>query len=87
MRIEELIEELQDLAEQYPDAEVRIAHQPSWPLQYTISEVVASEGNYDEEDGYDEEQTEDDVIYIAEGSQVRDNPYLPSSVSYELGWK
>ena len=37
MNVSELIELLEDMPE---DAEVRIAHQPSWPFQLDIGEVI-----------------------------------------------
>jgi hypothetical protein len=40
MTINELIEELQALQEDHGDCEVRLATQPSWPFEYSISDVV-----------------------------------------------
>lgn len=70
------VEELMDrLSEMPPEAEVRIAEQPSWPFEYSIETfnpvVVARDGDNEE------------VVYIAEGSQLN---YLPGSVTEELGW-
>lgn len=52
MTVKELIEELEMHDE---DAKVRIASQPSWPLEYTVGPVVAAE---------------DGDVFIGEGSQV-----------------
>ena len=53
MKVEELLQVLEGMN---PEAEVRLAMQPSWPFEYSI-------GNYAEsEDG--------EVVYLAEGSQL-----------------
>lgn len=44
MTLSELIEKLEEIADQQPeghDPEVRIAHQPSWPLEYTVGGVLS----------------------------------------------
>jgi hypothetical protein len=59
-----------------PDAEVRIAIQPRWPLEYTIGDVVCSDSITDDED----EEADDDkpvVVYVTEGQQVG---YAPAGV-------
>lgn len=62
MKINELIAELEHLAEYAgDDAEVMLAHQQSWPLQFNIGATTLV-GN---------------VIYIAEGSSPYDAPYAP----------
>ena len=77
------------------DLEVRLAHQPSWPLQYTVADVV-------EAPAFDEDEIEDEIVetadavktpedaprfaYVIEGSQVYDDPYLPYSVRAAIGW-
>ena len=50
-----------------PDTEVRLATQPSWPFEHELAEVGIT----------------DDVVYLAEGSQVG---YLPSAIADGLGW-
>ncbi len=51
------VEELVELLEQFPpEAEVRIAQQPSWPFEYSVGEVAAPD--------------EGKVVYIAEGAQL-----------------
>lgn len=42
MRVSDLIERLQDLD---PDAEVKLAFQPSWPFQYSVGELVEVDVN------------------------------------------
>ena len=69
MKVSELIGMLQDYDE---DAEVRLATQPSYPLQAHIKGVADSTmlEDYDEEEGSDSL-----VVWILEGSQPRDTPY------------
>jgi len=64
------VRELIELLEEYDgDYEVLLAHQPSWPLQFTVSHVISHEeileNNYDEDE--DEESEPEDVVYIVEG--------------------
>jgi hypothetical protein len=41
MTVGQLLEALQDIAEEHGnDVEVRLAHQPQWPFEYSIAEVV-----------------------------------------------
>lgn len=63
MSLSELVEQLQDLLETYPDAQVALAHQPSWPFEYTISQVaaVSMDENGDTYDEYLQEKEEHDV--------------------------
>lgn len=90
MTIAELIKQLQDLVEEVgSDTEVRLAMQPSWPFEYTISQVVAVDvGEQEFEDEYYEETGEavepKYFVYLSEGSQTQ---YLPIAVSRQLGWK
>lgn len=54
-----------------PDAEVRIASQPGWPLDNRIDDVVeVSEG-----DGT--------IVFLATGTEVG---YLSSAARVDLGW-
>lgn len=41
MTLNELIAQLQDLAVEYGDHEVRLAYQPNWPFEYTLGRVAA----------------------------------------------
>ena len=86
MTVRELINLLEDYDE---NAEVRIAHQPRWPFEYSIGDVVACAGGGEDDDDIDDESTaaSDDappVVYIGEGDQLG---YLPGSACRELGWK
>ncbi len=80
MTVEQLISELQNYE---PDAEVRLAFQPSWPFEHSISEVtdgVASEpevlqdddGWYVEEDG---EQIAGPFMTVADGEAWIERQY------------
>ena len=74
MKVRELIEEL----ECYPDdLEVKLAHQPSWPFEYTIGDVV--EAKLDDED-----PSKGNAVFIGEGEQ---EGYLPYDASCSLGWR
>ena len=70
MTVGELIEELSSHDE---NAEVRLAMQPSWPFEYSISCVVVVEGDEDHLD----------TVFIAEGSQLN---YLSEEARDILGW-
>ena len=63
MTITELIEALEEMLEaaEGADPEVRMATQPSYPLQTTISAVTMIDGK----------------VFIAEGGQPYDDPYAP----------
>ena len=69
MTVRELIEMLEDCNE---DAEVRMAYQPSYPLESQIACVTAdSDLQPDEDDEVnDEESTDGEVVWLCEGSQV-----------------
>lgn len=96
MTIRELIEELTDLADEHgDDAEVRLAFQPRWPLEYTVGRDVVAvtfaaplDADYvdDAEDSDDAVADEDHagtIVYLGEGRQVG---YLPGVAATELGW-
>lgn len=78
MTVAELLERLEDVD---PDAEVRLAIQPSYPFQHEIADVVEVTDD-DRGDG-----TTETVVYIAEAGQLWSAPYLPGHVSRELGWR
>ena len=80
MTVRELINLLEDFDE---NAEVRIAHQPRWPFEYSIGDVVACDGGDEDED---EPNASDapQVVYLGEGDQLG---YLPGRAARELGWK
>ena len=69
----ELIEALEELRSEVGDnAEVRLVTQPNWPLEYTIHGVTtgAAINQSEEDEGDDEDVTEDNVVYICEGTQL-----------------
>ena len=72
MKVSELLEFLEA---QDPNAEVRIAHQPNWPFEYSIGELADAE---EDDDG------NDTPVYIAEGRQLG---YLPGAAAEALGWR
>ena len=57
-----------------PDAEVRLAQQPTWPFEYAIDPTTPTV-EVDLDDG--------PVVYLAEGAQLG---YLPQVVRQQLGW-
>lgn len=60
--------QLRTLLEDYEeDLPIRFAEQPSYPLQYHLEDLRLFRG----------------VLYLREGGQVYDNPYLPRSVFTE----
>lgn len=96
MTVGELLELLEGVDQ---DAEVRLATQPSWPLQYKVRGVVTPDDVREaseemcQECGYfngchkdecpvaDEEPEEiPNIVYIVEGNQPSDSPYLPGDV-------
>lgn len=77
MTVGELKEMIDGLDE---DVEVRLAMQPSWPFEYSISSVEVIDND---PEGSDEEPIEG-IVYLAEGDQLG---YLPGNVCDELGWR
>jgi hypothetical protein len=100
MTVGELLELLEDFPE---DAEVRLAHQPSWPFEYSIETVADSAGeqtscsecgiDWDEhdEEGCDEKRPElPDLIDEPPVVYIAEGEqigYLPGSAARALGWK
>ena len=87
MNIRDLIDELEALADQHGDyVEVRLAHQPEWPFEYALDQVVAVNTAEDDE-GFGDKAEEDEgdalIVYLAEGSQIG---YLPGVATNALGW-
>ena len=66
--------ELMEILEQFDeDAEIRIASQPSWPFENTVSYAYSA-------------TDEGEVVYLAEGAQIG---YLPGYIKDKLignGW-
>lgn len=86
MTLVQLIEQLQaiqnDLTATLSDtaadaAEVRLAMQPRWPMQHTVTGDPT--WTLDLESG-------DVAVYLADGGQVDSAPYLPGEVAEALGW-
>lgn len=75
MTVQELIERLEECDE---DCEVRLAFQPSWPLQFTIAGVA----EYDpDEDDEDESRDDRPVVFICDSGQHPDDAaYAPRRV-------
>jgi hypothetical protein len=77
MTVQDLIDTLEGLD---PEAQVRLAFQPSHPMQYTIGDVVEVD---DDDEG-------DVAVFLAEGSAPgpfrAPRPYLPRAARIELGW-
>jgi hypothetical protein len=72
MTVAELLSILEDLD---PETEVRLAIQPSWPMQHYVQgayEVELADGS--------------PVCFIAAGSQPWDAPYLPEGVAEQIEW-
>ena len=78
MKVAELMEALAELP---PDAEVRVAEQPSCPMEYGICEPVLVEvvpvARYNDD-------IAGPVVYLPEAEHVG---YLPGVVAVELGWR
>lgn len=97
MDLDSLIRELEYLREEFGGhVEVRLAHQPSWPFEYGIGQVVAVDLNQPTEEQEAEWDYEDvpiterepegmpePVIYIGEAGQLG---YLPGVAKNQLGW-
>ncbi len=98
MNVAELIEELEGMP---PEAEVRIAHQPSWPFEYSLSSIVEVGGetppapdaqDYATEEDYEDalaEYEDDDAPeeLVVYIAEGSQLGYLPGAASRELGWK
>lgn len=69
MLLSELIEQLMDIHSTHPDAEVRLAVQPSWPFEYSIHSVAPVSLE-------DDQGEEVPVVYLSEGVQLG---YLPGA--------
>ena len=61
------VQQLRDLLDELPeDAEVRLMHQPSWPLEYSVAGIWAS--NVDEDD---EDEDDGSFAYAARANELR----------------
>jgi hypothetical protein len=68
MTVQELIEMLSELD---PFAEVRLATQPSWPLEYELTGLLAQD-------------PAEQVVYLVQGGQLG---YLPGDIATQLDWR
>ncbi|WP_159623365.1 hypothetical protein [Ruania rhizosphaerae] len=78
MTVEELIEKLQECD---PGAEVLLAHQPNWPLQFQVGGVasgedIAGETECDEHHDYNCDECAEPVVYLVDGDHPG-HPYAP----------
>lgn len=83
MTVKELMEYLEDCN---PEAEVRLAIQPNWPFEHSLSQIVEIdefEDDDEEPEDQDPEAVAKPVVYLAEGTQLG---YLSSYAKSELGW-
>jgi hypothetical protein len=79
LTVNEMIDRLQEVAENGSgDCELRLAFQPSWPLQFTVGGIAEPEEPKDPSS--DEEPVDaTQIVYIVEGSHPSDNsPYAPA---------
>ncbi len=87
LTVADLLSQLEDCD---PDAEVRLAHQPEWPLQFTL-DGIATEQDLDEESRPDhgspgttaapdtDTRPEAAVVWlVAGGHPAGDSPYAPA---------
>lgn len=77
MIVSELLELLRELPE---DAEVRLAHQPAYPMELSLGKVAFIEPEADEDD---EGMPCYGVVYLGEGEQIG---YLPGEAARALGF-
>jgi hypothetical protein len=72
--VNELIERLQDVADDgLGECEVRLAFQPSWPMQFNVGGIAVPDDTTDE-------APETPVVYLVEGSSIHESPYAPGWV-------
>ena len=77
MKINELIQQLQEIAEVSPDADVRYAAQPNWPMEYSMAEELSLVDKGSSAVG------DEDVVYLSEGNQIG---YLDGEAADAIGW-
>lgn len=88
MNIRELIEQLEELATEHGDeCDVRLAWQPSYPLEAEIGRIEAVNLTEEIEDAAERAEAEVEampIVYIGQGSG---NGYLPGAAASQLGWR
>ncbi|MGQ0615004.1 MAG: hypothetical protein ACT4PV_14820 [Planctomycetaceae bacterium] len=84
MTLTELIEQLQEIADDLGEeaaatAEVRLAIQPRWAMEYSLGGVALSTDiePEDENDDVEDDDDEPPVVYLAEGRQLG---YAPQGI-------
>ena len=82
MTLTQLISAAEQAQEEFGDIEVRLAHQPNWPMELSVGGALAVEDEEGAEFG-DPSQEHDPVFYIMEQEQVG---YLPDHVKEVAGW-
>jgi hypothetical protein len=65
--VQEVIELLEDCN---PEAELRLAHQPGWPLAFQLHGVVSD----------DDDAITDVVVWLVAGDHPDESPYAPSGL-------
>jgi hypothetical protein len=80
LNLRELIEDLEDLAEEFgDDAEVRLAQQPRWAFEYSLGRIAGTKGR----PAKGNREATPACIYLGEGSQLG---YLPQAAAVALDW-
>jgi hypothetical protein len=83
MIVHELIELLAEVKDQ--DAEVRIGHQPTYPLQFEITGIAVPAEDMVGEQVLDEDGEIPQAVYILDDEHPEgENPYIPK-VLWETG--
>ena len=81
MTVNEMIERLQEIAEDgLGDREIRLAFQPSWPLQFVVGGIATAEDEEEHDGDDDQAPAADAAVYITEGNHPDDSPYAPAWV-------
>lgn len=82
MNVSELVNRLNQFD---PEMEVRIAIQPTWPLEHAVGDIVDAPSDDPEDFSYEGlEGTGPAVVYIGVGDHIG---YLSGLASHELGWR
>lgn len=85
LTVGELRDALEGLDDDIP---VRLAFQPSWPLQFEASAetVLVDLARSDDDESTEPGPDSQPVFFIAEGGHP-DDPYAPAAVTSQLGWR
>ena len=71
MTIDELIERLEDYAEELGgDAEVRLMTQAHWPFENGVAGLASGQEINDQKEDDDQDVENDYVVYVVEGDQL-----------------